>query len=149
MQALIEYSFTQFESDVLLLSKAIENEGFDLIVGISRGGLWPAVRLSHLTKIPMVALNYSLQDEQRHDHFRGMTSAIPNFFAKKILIVEDIADTGNTLQELFMTHLEGKVDAKAAALIFKPRTCKFRPKYFATIEMGDENVWITFPWEKK
>jgi hypothetical protein len=146
-QQILEYTYENFERDVQILSSTIKGEGFDLIVGVSRGGLWPAVRLSHLSGIPMVALNYSLQDENRNVHFCGLTAAVSDFYSKKILIVEDIADTGNTLQELFMTHLDGKVDAKAAALIFKPRTCKFRPKYLATIDMSD--AWIQFPWENK
>lgn len=146
MSDIINYTNEQFEADVKLLANAIKDEGFDLILGIARGGLYPAVRLSHMLDLPMYAINYSLKDDNRHDFFRDTVRNIDDFKNKKILVVEDIADTGNTLQELFMKHLDC-LDAKAAALIFKPTTCCFRPKYFGSIFMG--NQWVTFPWESK
>lgn len=144
MQELLDYSFDHFEGDIRILVNQIKDERYDLIVGITRGGLYPAIRLSHILDIPMIALNYSLKDDKRHDHFKSMAENIINFNEKKILIVEDIADSGKTLEELFSIHLDG-LDARAAALIYKPRTSCFKPNHIAVTQFSDH--WIRFFWE--
>jgi len=146
MQKKLNYTNEDLENDVKLLASTIKDEGFDLILGLARGGLVPAIRLSHLLNLPMYAVNYSLKDENRHEHFDSAVKHIPDFVNKKILVVEDIADSGKTLEEVFSQHLDG-LDAKSAVLIFKPRTSCFRPKYVATILMSDD--WVDFHWESK
>ena len=87
----------------------------DYIVGITRGGLLPAVLLSQYLKVPMNSLDVSLRDgselgpesntwmaedafgyvaSQERDEPKDYSSAV---LRKNILIVDDINDTGETL----------------------------------------------------
>ena len=72
----------------------------DYIVGLTRGGLVPAVIMSNLLDIPMHTLKVNLRD-----HVEGSESNLwmsedafgYNAEPKNILIVDDINDTGATL----------------------------------------------------
>ena len=82
----------------------------DYVVGITRGGLFPAVMISHYLKVPMHALDISLRDNVQQgpesncwmaaDAFGALDSEDVAVFKnrwdvskrKKILIVEDIND---------------------------------------------------------
>lgn len=84
------------------------------ITGIERGGLIPAVMISHRLSIPYVtSIN------------------------KNTLVVDDICDTGETLQNT--------VAGYTATLHYKT-TAKYTPDFYSK-EVGDE--WIVYPWERK
>ena len=74
------YSWKQFEDDCETLAVWARGKKFKSIFGIPRGGLVLAVKLSHLLDIPLV-LN--------REDITGHT-----------LIVDDIADSGGTLERL-------------------------------------------------
>lgn len=84
------------------------------IAGLPRGGLIPAVILSHMTGIP-----YS-------DEVTSQT-----------LIVDDIADSGQTLSK-YSTNM-------TAVLYYKPNASIIKPTIYGTI--SNNNDWIVFPWE--
>ena len=87
----------------------------DYVVGITRGGVIPAVMISHYLKVPMYALDISLRDNVQQGPESNCWMASDAFGAlqpeevelvksrwdvnkrKKILIVEDINDSGATL----------------------------------------------------
>lgn len=77
----------------------------DYIVGITRGGLVPAVMLSHLTGIRMHTLDVRLRDDDIQqtctwmaDDAYGIFQQGGEYEAKNILILDDINDTGATFQ---------------------------------------------------
>jgi hypoxanthine phosphoribosyltransferase len=104
------------------LAKGITNNMNDIkyIHGLSRGGLIPAVMLSHKLNIPY--------------------TPHPELFAPwQLLIVDDIADSGKTLQRY--------KEYQTAVLHYKPHTSLFTPDIWATKHKGDE--WIIYPWESE
>jgi hypoxanthine phosphoribosyltransferase len=92
---------------------------FSAICGIPRGGLILAVRLSHLLKIPLTEM-------------KGLS-----FKDKTVLIVDDVADTGETI-ELFASC--GFI---TATLFWNPKS-SVKPKFWAKRKSKE---WILFPWE--
>jgi hypoxanthine phosphoribosyltransferase len=68
----------------------------DYIVGLTRGGLVPANLLSQYTGIKMHTLSVSLRDSD-HGPECNLWMAEDAFKGKNILIVDDINDTGATL----------------------------------------------------
>jgi len=95
---------------------------YDLIAGITRGGLVPAVMLSHKLNTPMMAM--SPLDVLPAD--------------KRILVVDEIYDTGKTLDKV--QELNPHVDI--AVLIHNTD----KPLMFFGIK-NDTQRWIVFPWE--
>lgn len=94
------------------------------IYGIPRGGLIPAVLLSHKLGVPLV-------------------SSVKNHS----LIVDDISDSGNTLINLLnKTHYPISPTHKLyTATVFERKYTSFMPDFIGKrIEYQD---WIVFPWE--
>lgn len=119
----------------------------DLIVGISRGGWPPARVISDLLENPNIA---NIKAEFYLD--LGRTSEEPIITqtisapinGKKVLLVDDVADTGKTLKLVHDKLIEdGAEDVKVATLYYKPWSV-FRPDFY----MVETNVWVVFPWER-
>ncbi len=87
--------------------RAMNHDGFrpDYIVGLTRGGLVPAVMLSHYLDVPMHSLGVSLRDNtglgpesncwMAEDAYGYKSEDDQD--PKRILIVDDINDSGATL----------------------------------------------------
>jgi uncharacterized protein len=89
----------------------------DTVFGIKRGGYIPAVMISH-----QLGLEY-IDEEEIHYN---------------TLIVDDICDSGHTLDEApGWFH---------AVLHYKPETATFHPAIYAKA-IGEE--WIVYPWENE
>jgi xanthine phosphoribosyltransferase len=67
----------------------------DYVVGLTRGGLLPAVLISQYLDVPMETLKVSLRDGREQEH--NLWMAGDAYEGKNILIVDDINDTGATL----------------------------------------------------
>jgi len=143
-------SWTRIYDMLLDLAGRIRKDGFkpDIIVGISRGGWPPARVLSDLLSNPNVA-------NVRAEFYLGIaeTGSEPtltqpvsvNTRGKKILIVDEVADTGKSLK-MVRKHIvqEGAREVRTVTVYYKPWSI-VRPDYFAK-ETSD---WIVFPWEIK
>ena len=67
----------------------------DYVVGLTRGGLLPAVLVSQYLEVPMECLKVSLRDGRDQEH--NLWMAEDAYKGKNILIVDDINDSGATL----------------------------------------------------
>lgn len=131
-------------------AREIQAENFhpDVVVGIVRGGLIPARVLVDLLEVPQFA---TVQIE--HYTSIGIVKDMPTLkhpisapvSDRKVLVVDDIADTGKSLC-LATTHLkrQGAKQIKTATLYFKPCSALV-PDFY---ERQTRN-WVVFPWETK
>jgi hypoxanthine phosphoribosyltransferase len=115
-------SWEEIEELVDILHSQITRSGYKItdIYGLQRGGLIPAVLLSHKLDIPMT------QDPTRQN----------------TLVVDDICDSGETFHEFSLTY----PNSIFACLHFKPHTSSFTPDFAASKFFSD--AWIIYPWEK-
>jgi hypoxanthine phosphoribosyltransferase len=103
----------------LALNIKSSNIEISAIKGLQRGGLIPAVMLSHLLDIPMTNNEVVSSD---------------------VLIVDDICDTGNTLKEYRqLNHPIATIHYKPSALV--------EPNFWCIL--ANEGEWIVYPWERK
>ena len=116
-------TWDEIEELVDLLCSQIIKSGIQIeyIYGLQRGGLIPAVLLSHKLGIPM--------------------TQNPN--SPNILIVDDICDSGETFRELFKMYPKSKF----ACLHFKPHVSHFNPDFSANKFFSD--AWLNYPWERE
>jgi len=98
--------------------KKNHKDKIDSVYGISRGGLVPAVYLSHLLDVPVVEDDYIGEDT---------------------LIIDDICDTGQTLESYSYLGC-------VTATIYYHRKSIFEPDIWIYEKKDD---WIKFPWETK
>ncbi len=133
------------------MAQAIADDGFrpDVILAIARGGLFLAG-----------ALGYALTVKNLHvmnvEFYNGVGSTLDmpvmlppvpepvDFSAKKVLIADDVADSGRTL-ELVYSYVRDYVDeARTAVLYEKPRSiikCDYAWRH--------TGLWINFPWSSQ
>jgi|TARA_R110002167_G_scaffold39708_2_gene122373 hypoxanthine phosphoribosyltransferase len=121
----------------------------DAIVGISRGGLIPAVRISNVLGIPMETINLSLRDGQISGSAELFEAQLKNLDKyPRIAVIDDICDSGKTLHILDI-HLQerGHTHIKWCTLLHKT-TAMFTPSIIGET-IGDlaNNDWVVFPWE--
>jgi len=143
-------SWEQIYEALLTLANRIRENDFkpDVIVGVSRGGWPPARIMSDLLENPELA-------NVRAEFYLGVakTKGDPvitqpvstSVIGKKVLIVDEVADTGKSLR-LVKSHLEeqGATEVKIMAIYYKPWSIVV-PDWYAK----ETSRWIVFPWERK
>lgn len=121
----------------------------DHLIGIGRGGLVPAVYLSHATGLPMLSVDYSSQDETL------AADAIAKLAARtrageRLLFVDDINDSGRTIAELrdLLVRAGAAPDAvRFATLIDNVRSAQRIEHSARKIDRQVTKDWFVFPWE--
>lgn len=144
----------------------------DYVVGLTRGGLVPAVLLSHELDIPCETLKVSLRDNKINEKYNdSYTKGIAELEScawmaedahagKKILIVDDINDTGDTLLWIkkdwkSMCHPYDSVwdsvwaNNVRVAVLHNNTPSKFSDVTYVASEINKEEnpMWIVYPWE--
>jgi hypoxanthine phosphoribosyltransferase len=136
----------------------------DYVVGLTRGGLVPANLLSQYLGCRMETLKVSLRDGTECESNLWMAEDAfghEMYEPKNILIVDDINDTGATLnyiREDWMSSCFPKDkrwkevwgnNVRVACLYDNESSkSKLDVAYSAvTINKADKDVWIVFPWE--
>ena len=130
------------------LARAIAEDGFrpDLILAIARGGMFVAG-----------ALGYALSVKNLHlmnvEFYNGVGSTLDmpvmlppvpsavDFSQKKVLIADDVADTGKTIELVQNFIAEHVAEVRSAVVYEKPGSlikCDYVWKH--------TNLWINFPW---
>lgn len=141
----IYITFEQIADIVAQLKTSVESQGFDAIVGVTRGGLIPATMLSHQLDIPL----YPVTITTRHSWDTQPDLEVSHLIEKlaqhkKILVVDDIADTGLTLSLLKKYIDQHGKTSKYATIIAKTQSA-FTPDFCGVVESSE--AWIVFPWE--
>ncbi len=145
----LQYSWDDIQRLCEVLAKKIKESGYkpDVIVAVARGGWVPARILCDLLDVREL---YSVKTEHwgvvatPTGEARITQPLNVDLRGKKVLVVDDVADTGETV-ELVAEHVSefSPEEVKIAVIDFK-RTSKFVPDYFAA-EM-EEWRWIVYPW---
>jgi xanthine phosphoribosyltransferase len=154
--------FKEFKTLVQTICAGIQQDNWkpDYIVGISRGGLLPAVMISHYLNVPMQSLDVSLRDSGTTVSNLGM--AEDAFDGKNILIVDDINDQGSTLNWIMKDWPSGCLpyderwdniwgsNVRFAVVIDNLSSkCEVKMNYWGTeVNKAEEDVWIEFPYEE-
>jgi uncharacterized protein len=132
----------QFIADVRTLAATLGAGDWhpDFIVGIGRGGLVPAVFLSHATGLALPTFGDELLEKLAAKTRTGT----------RLLIVDDINDSGRTLAYLRCKFLEAEGVAdnlRIAVLIDNIRSIESVDYRARTIDREQEKRWFVFPWE--
>ncbi|MFQ5892068.1 MAG: phosphoribosyltransferase [Candidatus Methanofastidiosia archaeon] len=119
----------------------------EILVGIARGGLIPAVRMSNIMDdllMRIVDVKFYENIEKRREAPKITVPLTGDVKGMKVLIVDDVADTGKTLETVKKHVLErGALEVKIAVIAKKSRSIT-EPDY----HIFETEKWIVFPWEK-
>jgi len=144
------YSWADIEglTQDIIRQVTVAGNKYDYVVGLTRGGLTPAVLVSQYLDIPMHTLKVSLRDHQEHEENWWMEEDVTK--GKHVLVIDDINDTGATINQIVhdwrLTNLlNHNVDF---AVLINNEASKATVDYSAVdINKHENNVWIVFPWE--
>lgn len=123
----------------------------DLVVGVTRGGLVPAVYVSHYLEKPMTTLAVSFRDADVMGSCVEIVRAIAD--GKRVLIVDDICDSGATLEWIYeqvRSFNQKYVEYMKTMTLVHNWGCRtFTPDYFGLeVNKLEKDVWLVFPWEQ-
>ncbi len=138
------YSYNHFKEDAKNLKEQLDTE-FDTIVPIARGGLTLAHMLAQALDIRNVqSISTQLYDGMEKRNSITIKGECDFSDSKNILIVDDIADSGETLKALYnhFTLANEALHFKTATLFYK-KSSVFKPDYWVREAKG----WIDFFWE--
>jgi xanthine phosphoribosyltransferase len=139
------YSYGEFRDDLRYLISLIDWQ-FDTIVPISRGGLTMGHMLGEYYGIRDVyAINTIGYDDTQKLSTIQISHTPDLKYAKSVLIVDDIVDSGDTILEVLkhLSSLYPDVEFKVASLFYK-KSAKITPNWYAK----EANEWIDFFWSE-
>jgi len=120
------YDWDWIEEQIDKIGEKLEAfEKPQFITGVPRGGLIPAVLMSHKFDIPYIGLEAA--------------KTLPGDLKKKILVIDDIADSGNTLAQIQRHNFRTATLARRYSSSFTPT--------ITGIDILDDH-WLVFPWEQ-
>lgn len=146
----LEY-YEEFLAKVRHLSHGItESEwGPEFVIGVGRGGLVPAVYISHQLELPMLSIDHSSRVPGFADELLAKVAAM-SAAGTRLLFVDDINDSGGTITTIRkLLHGSGCADANLRfAVLINNRGSKATVDYWAdTIDRAEDKRWFVFPWE--
>ena len=140
------YSYETFKKDTNKLIQKVSTNEIDAIVGIARGGLTLAHSMAEGLNLREVqSIRTELYDDKRKRKNISIYDTTLLTEHKTILVVDDIADSGETL-EAVMQHFEKKYKniKFISATLFYKKTSVYKPDFW----INEANEWIEFFWEK-
>ena len=143
---MIFYSYDEFSKDVEVMAKELKEYGCDTIVAIARGGMTLGHFLAeHLSIRNLYSLNSIHYDHQQKLEYIKVYNIPDLSKAKKVVIVDDIIDSGETMYEITRLLQERfpQVEFKNAAIFYKP-TSIIKPDF----AVKEAQEWIEFFWSK-
>jgi len=127
---------------------AIKDSDFhpDVIIALSRGGLVPArlfCDFLHIKNCLSIKVDHWGLTATKDGHAKLTQGLSTDLSDKKVLVVDDITDTGQSM-EVARKHLEElKPKEMKTATLFHLTGAKYTPDFFGTER---EWSWIIFPW---
>ncbi len=129
-------------------------EKFDGLVVVPRGGFYPAMVISRMFHLEAPAIvsasltSYGHSEKVSSGSFKkGQVPLATHVKGLNWLIVDDVFDTGKTLQELTDDlYKHGAASVKTACIYYKPskRQVEITPDFY----VEEFDGWVDFAWEK-
>ena len=142
-----QYTIDDLNVDLKSIIKEIETVSYspELVLSINRGGCIPGIYLSHYLKVSHVVVNIQLRDGDSNKKYFLQKKDFLN--KKRVLIVDDINDTGKTFEEIKKITTKIDCEIKLCALLDNVQSSQkidFRGK---SINKSIDPLWYIFPWE--
>ena len=141
------FSADEINAHLFILAKKIISSGekYDRVVALARGGVSIAQSLSDLIGVRKISV---IQSEMYSGVYETKSPIITqplaaNIKGERILLIDDLADSGETLlfaKQYLSAH--GPAMVATATLSSKPWT-KITPDFYEL----HSDAWVIFPWE--
>ena len=137
------------------LARQLKGQEFDCIIGVAKGGAIPATLVAYSLNIDTFKTiqikSYNKDNTRGTTKFSSGTLSLFDELKKykHVLLVDDLADSGKTLQGFkdLYDYLGNAFDVPkltTACLYFKKKS-EFVPDFY--VQVLDDDLWVNFPWE--
>jgi hypoxanthine phosphoribosyltransferase len=144
-------SWERFGTATRELGRSVVESGYrpEMVIAVARGGLIPAGALAYAIGIKAAGtlnvefytdVEQTLADPVVLEPLLDTDAVI----GKRLLVVDDVADSGRTLELVLGLLRRHTPYVRSAVLYTKPRTI-VRPDY----SWQETDLWITFPWSSQ
>jgi hypoxanthine phosphoribosyltransferase len=118
----------------------------ELVVGVARAGVIPGAVVASMLRVDFYSMNISRRegDEQVRQRPAVLSAAPPQAAGRRVLIVDEIATSGETMRLALAAVRDVRPDAVRTATSFA-RPGGYRPDYFAL----ETDATVIFPWDRK
>lgn len=118
----------------------------DLVVGIARAGVIPAAVVASILRVDFYSMKISRKegDQQVRERPAILSAAPPQAAGKRVLLVDEIATSGETLRMALAAVRDVRPAEVRTATSFA-RTQGYKPDYFAL----ETDQTVIFPWDRK
>jgi uncharacterized protein len=143
----ISLSWQDFEkyANNIIDDVCIKKQTYEIIIGVARGGIFLAGYLAYHLNIKEIDI-VNVQSYQGKKMIDPKIINLPNKInSKKVLLVDDILDSGNTFRILEKWLEKTEIIYHKAVLIDKCKTT-IGPEYVGAQIQND--CWVVYPWEK-
>lgn len=143
----IYYTWKQFDKDVTNFVRRLKYAKYNpkTIVALARGGLPFGVKLSHMLDTHLMIVSVKSYEGQKSSNTMLVNSSYTVPLRSPILLVDEVADTGKTLQ-VIKEHFESLgVEVRTVTLFYKEHSV-IKPNWY--MHRADNNKWLVFPWER-
>ena len=130
------------------LAQLVANDGYrpDVILAIARGGLFVAGALAYALEVKncyVMNVEYYTGINERLDFpvILPPPLSLVDVHKAKVLVADDVADTGHTLRAVYDYALEQVGEVRSAVLYQKPHSTIDSEYVWAKTDR-----WIDFPW---
>ncbi|MEN4046003.1 phosphoribosyltransferase family protein [Sulfurimonas sp. NWX367] len=140
------YSYENFRNDTCKLRDNVKTFEPETIVAVARGGLVLAHCLAEGLDIRDVqSIRTELYDATCKREALSLFGMCSLADVKRVLVVDDIADSGETLAYV-MQHLQKNFPEAAfkSSTLFYKKTSIYEPDFW----INEADAWIEFFWEK-
>lgn len=130
----------------------------DIVLGVDRGGLPISTMISHYLSVPHESVKVSLRDNPQTESL--LWAPEDAMAGKKILIVDDINDSGATqawIMEDWASSVAGVEPefigkywhdtVRFAALVDNEASEQYTDYCGMSVNKVENDIWIDFPWE--
>lgn len=158
----IYYTWQDVENQTQEILRQLQRDAWmpDYVVGLTRGGLVPANLISQYLEIPMETLKVSLRDDNSQPE-SNLWMSEDAFEQKRILIVDDINDSGATLNWIKEDWQSSNLPdnpkwqeiwgntVRVATLVDNESSASELTVSYSAVDLNkaEEDCWIVFPWE--
>jgi len=144
-----KYSWEEFERDIKILADNVKKDYVtDVVVAIAEGGWVPGRIIKNHIKADYFSIGC-----RHHDENYGEIEEVKvyqeidkkNISGKKILIIDEICDSGKTLEKVCkMLKAMGPREVRSAVIHVR-HSSAFTPDYY--LEKKSNDNYIVYPWE--
>ena len=141
----------RFLADVRAVADKVQSGDWkpDFVIGIGRGGLVPAVFLSHMLDLPMLSVDHSSKVPGFAEELLGKV-AEKSAMGTRLLFIDDINDSGGTIHSIRRLLAEDGCDngnLRFAVLLSNVRSKVSVDFWSRIIDRNEDKRWFVFPWE--